>query len=143
MTSLALATALQMALVAAAPQDYATAAQRSAELGRPLVVLVGATWCPGCQVMSNRTMPAVAEAGGLEGVEYAYVDADQQPELARQLLRGSSIPQLVRFDRVGDQWQVRHMIGAQSPDEVAAFVDARQGALRLSSFEKPVTPRGR
>lgn len=138
MTSAALATALQIALVAAAPQDYAAAARNSEELGRPLIVLVGATWCPGCQVMRNRTMPAVAEAGGLEGVEYAYVDADRQPELAKQLLRGSSIPQLIRFDRLGDQWQVRHMIGAKRPDEVAAFVDPGQQRMRLSSYEAPL-----
>ena len=132
MTSLVLATALQAAMLAAEPQngksapgqDFQAAVQRSVKSGRPLVVLLGADWCPACRVMKKSTLPEVAKAGGLKNVEFAYVDADREPKLVDALARGNSIPQLIRFQKTDKGWKARYLIGAQTAKQVSSFLEA-------------------
>jgi thiol-disulfide isomerase/thioredoxin len=139
MTSLAIAAVLQTAILAAEPQDAATEAyNRSMQSGRPLVLLFGADWCPACNVMKDQILPKVRQRGGMRGVEFAYVDVDDNPKLAKRLLRGGSIPQLVRFDRQGDEWTPKYMIGAQKPEKVIEFLatSPAPGKPRYSSYER-------
>ena len=106
-----------------APQDPAREAYaRSIETGRPLVFLFGATWCPACRVMKDRTLPQVEQNGAMRGVEFAYIDIDERPTFAKRYLRGNSVPQLIRFDRDGERWKAQHLIGAQSPERIAQFL---------------------
>lgn len=122
MTTLIVSALLQASVLGAPEQDYAAAVQQSVQSGRPLLVLLGADWCPACKVMRNSTIPAVAEKGGLEAVVFTYVDVDQNPELTAQLARGSSIPQLIRFEKKAGKWNARHMIGGNSVQKVASFI---------------------
>ena len=80
-------------------------------------------------------MPEVAKAGGLRDVEFVYVDIDRHPELANQLSRSESIPQLLRFTPTRDGWQSGLLTGAHSPKKVASFIDA--GIVRTASVAKP------
>jgi len=135
MMSLILAAALQ-AQVAAVPEDgaevaakntvpqtdYATAFKRSQASGRPLVVLLGADWCPACVRLKRTTLPQVAKLGGLKGVEYAYVDMDRDEKLAGALTRARSIPQLIRFEKTKKGWKRDLLVGAQSVKKVATFI---------------------
>jgi len=135
MMSLILAAALQ-AQVAAVPQDgpeaaaknrvprtdYATALKRSKASGRPLVVMLGADWCPACVQLKRSTLPQVAKLGGMKGVEYAYVDIDRDDKLADALTRAESIPQLIRFEKTKKGWARDLLVGAQSVKRVAAFI---------------------
>src|SRR5262245_10637799 len=117
-------TVLLHAAVGASGQDYATAYQEMAETGRPLVVLIGADWCPGCQQMKNAAMPEVERRGGLNKVAFAYVNSDRQRELAGKLMRGSSIPQLVVFNKTDDGgWKRKQLTGAQSASTIQALID--------------------
>ncbi len=134
MTTLTIASVLQVALLSAAPEGFDAAAQRSTESGRPLVVLLGADWCPACKVMKNKTLPRAAEAGALANVEFAYVDVDHQRDLAGRLIRGKSIPQLIRFEKTENGWQPEYLIGAHSPDKVAQFIDPTAKPLSKFSF---------
>lgn len=122
MTTLIVSALLQASVLGAPEQDYATAVQQSLQSGRPLVVLLGADWCPACKVMRNSTLPAVAQKGGLDGVVFTYVDVDKNPQLTTQLARGSSIPQLIRFEKKEGKWSVRHMIGGHSVQKVTSFI---------------------
>ncbi len=137
MTSLTMSIVLQAAVLGGSGQDqqYADAYQRSLRSGRPLVVLLGADWCPGCRVMKGRVMPEVAKEGGLRDVEYVYVDIDRQPELGDQLSRSNSIPQLLRFTPTRDGWQSGLLTGAHSPQTVASFINA--GFVRTASAVQP------
>ncbi len=92
MISLTLTMLLGLAAASPASQDYATAYQQTVETGRPLVVLIGADWCPGCRQMKQAAIPEVERQGGLRKVAYAYVNSDLQPKLAGQLMNGGSIP---------------------------------------------------
>ena len=124
MTSLALAAILQLSAFGAHDTDYAQAYQRSVATGRPLLVLVGAPWCPACEQMKHSILPQVAEAGGLNEVVFAYVDLDQQQELASRLIESKSIPQLIRLDQIAGGWNRKVLVGAKSPGEVYSFVNA-------------------
>ncbi len=122
MTTLLIAVILQAGVTASGEKTYAEAFQQSTKSGRPLVVILGADWCPACVKLKNNIMPQVAQQGGLNGVELAYVDVDREPALAKQLVRGSSIPQLLRFEKGPRGWESKHLIGAQSVGKVTQFV---------------------
>jgi thioredoxin-like negative regulator of GroEL len=132
MTTLMMAAVLQAwaiatpAGTAVAEADYAAAYQRSMASGRPLVVLLGADWCPGCVNMKNTILPQVAKGGGLKDVEFAYVDTDRQPKLAGRLSRAGAIPQLIRYQKSEDRWQRDLLVGAQSVKKVTAFVAGKK-----------------
>ena len=122
MTSIALATLLQVSMLGAHAQEYVDAVARSEATGRPLVVLLGAEWCRGCQVMEKKTIPEVYRLGGMRNVEYATVDVDDEPEIAAKLSLAKSIPQLIRFDRTRDGWAARVLVGARDVKTVTEFV---------------------
>ena len=134
MTTLLMAVVLQAGLTPASEKSYAEAYHASTKSGRPLVVMLGANWCPACVKLKNNIMPQVAQKGGLAGVELAYVDVDKEPALAKQLVKGGSIPQLVRFERGPKGWESKHMIGAQSVSKVTQFVS---GVTQKTPEKKP------
>ncbi len=112
-----------VSLAAIPEKPYNDAARSSEATGKPLVVLLGADWCPGCVTMKNRVLPEVAKDGSLDQVEFAYVDIDKQPELARNLSQANSIPQLIRFERKSEeQWERQQLTGAQSVERVRSFL---------------------
>jgi thioredoxin-like negative regulator of GroEL len=120
---------------------YAAAYQDTQDSGKPLVVLVGASWCPACQSMKTSTMPSVAAQGGLSHVAFAYVNVDAQHDLAGQLMEGSMIPQLVMFEKTADGWKLNRLIGAQSAEAVTGFIGpAAQRAIALKSAAPTQTP---
>ena len=100
--------------------------------------MLGAEWCPACVKLKNSIMPQVAQTGRLTGIELAYVDVDKEPALARQLVKGGSIPQLVRFEKGSNGWESKYMIGAQSPDQ-SSPVHLRHG--REDAREETVSLR--
>ncbi len=118
---------LQAAAVAAGGQDYATAYKETQESGRPLVVLVGAEWCPGCRQMKHSAIPELEKQGGLANVEYAYVNTDEESRLASQLMSGSSIPQLILYHKTADGWKRQRLIGARGPSEIQSFIEEATG----------------
>jgi thioredoxin-like negative regulator of GroEL len=105
-----------------APGTYAAAYDDTQNSGKPMVILVGASWCPACQSMKTSIMPSVAAQGGLANVAFAHVNVDVQRNLASQLLEGNMIPQLVMFEKVGDGWKLSRLVGAQSVEAVQGFI---------------------
>jgi thiol-disulfide isomerase/thioredoxin len=130
MSGLAMGLVLQAALLTSGADNYDAAVKAAQENGQPLVVLVGADWCPGCVTMKTSTMPAMARSGGLKGVQYVTVNYDQNPNLARQLMRGNAIPQLVVFSKTEKGWHRETSTGAvagliQRAAAVAVKVDPK------------------
>lgn len=123
MISLTLNVMLQAAAVTASVHDYATAYRQTAESGRPLVVLIGADWCPGCRQMKNSAIPQVERAGGLEKVAFAFVNTDHEGELAGKLMSGGSIPQLVMYHKTASGWRRQQLTGAQNPGTIQQFLN--------------------
>lgn len=122
MSGLAMGLVLQAALLTTGADTYDAALKTAQENGQPLVVLVGADWCPGCVTMKNSTMPAMARSGALKNVQYVMVNYDQNPALARQLMRGNSIPQLVVFSKTEKGWHREQVTGATSSGQVTGMI---------------------
>lgn len=122
MLGLATSLLLQATVMATATNSYAAAHERTATTGEPLVVLVGADWCPACQQMKSSVIPQAEQRGMLQQVAFAVVNTDQEPELARKLMRGGTIPQLIMYHKSGDGWKRRQLTGAQSVDSLGHFL---------------------
>jgi thioredoxin-like negative regulator of GroEL len=126
--SILASTILQVSLMATAGQSYDDAHKVHLETGRPLVVLVGAEWCPACRTMKQATIPQAQQQGVLSGVAFAQVNTDQQPDLARKLMRGGAIPQLIVYHKSAAGWRRRELLGAQSVSAIARLVRPPQAA---------------
>ncbi len=141
MTNLMLVAFVQVSVLAAQEQDFNQAYRQSLTTGRPLVVLLGAGWCPACQRMKDSILPRVAKAGGLNNVVFTYVGLDRQRQLASRLSRGTSIPQLIRFDRTPAGWKSKRLVGARSPRQVHDFINAglsdKGKANKVSATDRP------
>jgi thioredoxin-like negative regulator of GroEL len=124
-TSFALSALLQAAVVSTGAQNYADAHKQMTENGKPLVVLVGADWCPGCRTMKQSAMPQVEKNGGLSQVAFAIVNTDRESALSQKLMSGGSIPQLIMYHQSATGWQRKSLVGAQSPSQIESFI--RQG----------------
>jgi glutathione peroxidase len=133
MTGITLAALLQLSAVTA-DASYAEAHRAMMETGRPMVILVGAEWCPACRTMKHEVTPEVTRDGGFKDATFAIVDTDAEPELAHKLMKGNSIPQLLVYRKTEKGWRISRLIGAQSPSAVervvaAAVSDAVDGPL--------------
>lgn len=139
MSSLTLVVALQVTIMASPSESYKDARAEAEKSGRPLVVMVGAEWCPACMKMEQDVLPDVKERGILSEVEFATVNYDQQRSLARELTGGGSIPQLVMFRRTSDGWMRSRLVGSQSLDGVKKFIDegVRRNNLETETAVKP------
>ena len=114
---------LSAVALSAGSQDYATAFKHTEETGKPLVVLIGADWCPGCRTMKHSTMPQIEKGGSLKKVAFAYVNTDHDKALAGKLMKGGSIPQLVMFQKTNKGWTRKQLTGAQSSSSVEEFLE--------------------
>jgi thioredoxin-like negative regulator of GroEL len=79
-------------MIGAHGDTYSQAYHQAVKTGRPLVVLVGAEWCPACKVMKDTVIPAVKKRGGLSKVSFAIVDIDEEQKLGREMTDGGPIP---------------------------------------------------
>lgn len=103
--------------LSAAPVSYSKAWKQAQAQNRPLLVLVGATWCPNCQVM-KQVMPQVDIADCL----FAYVDYDAERRIAEKLLSSDTVPELVLFIKENGEWRQERLIGSHSVAEIEEFL---------------------
>lgn len=148
MTGLTLSLVMQMALLGAAPNteaSYAQAHEITTKTGRPMLILVGAKWCPACVQMKNRVVPQLKRLGSLSEVSYAEVDLDRDRELGRLLTKGGPIPQLLMYRKTQMGWRLRRIIGGQTVENADRFIaegvalDRASKAVEASSKPRPTT----
>jgi thioredoxin-like negative regulator of GroEL len=128
MTSLSLV--VLVSALSAGGTTYAEAYRQASETGRPLVILIGAEWCPACVTMKNSVIPQAQRQGVLKRVCYAEVNTDHEGALSQQLMRPGPIPQLIVFHKTADGWRRRELIGRQGVDTIEALIEE---ALRAQS----------
>ncbi|HBO44474.1 MAG TPA: hypothetical protein DD670_11180 [Planctomycetaceae bacterium] len=121
-TALTFAIALQTSLFAAESESYQKAHHETIKTGRPMIVLVGADWCPACVTMKDEVVPRLKQRGVLRKVAFAAVDLDRQRQLGRKLTEGGPIPQLIMFRKTSEGWRRRTLIGGQSEKAVSTFI---------------------
>jgi thioredoxin 1 len=88
------------------------------QLSRPAVIDIWAPWCGPCRSIRPALGKLAEQHGGQ--VDLIEVNADQQPDLVRQL-GVRSLPTLLA---VSAGQEVTRMIGAQPPARLAALFDA-------------------
>ncbi|MBX7168779.1 MAG: thioredoxin family protein [Pirellulales bacterium] len=135
MNGIPLALLIQTAVMAAPSTTYESAYTDHVQNGRPLVILVGAEWCPACQTMKRSIMPEFRRRGGLSRVAFAQVDTDRQGELASRLTHGGPIPQLIVFHRSRRGILRQKLVGAQSIETLHRVVD--QAVAATAEAEQP------
>ena len=139
MTGLTLAVVLQTSLFAASADSYSAAHKETTKTGRPMIVLVGADWCPACVVMKDKVIPQVQRRGVLRKVAFAVVNLDRQSKLGRKLTGGGPIPQFIMFRKTSDGWRRRKLVGGQSVKTVCTFVEE---GVRLDTATKKSRGKG-
>lgn len=96
------------------PLTYEAAFSKANEENKPLLILVGAQWCASCQIMKRETIEPMTESGRLKEVVLTFVDKDERPELAEQLMKGETLPQVVVYSKKGGSWKRYSLTGMQS-----------------------------
>jgi thiol-disulfide isomerase/thioredoxin len=137
MTGLTATVAMHLALLTTSADVYQEAYSKAEKDGKPLLVLVGAEWCPGCRIMKDDVIPKLETDGGLEDVVFTTVNTDEKPTLSRRLLRGTAIPQLVMYARTSKGWRRTELTGVQDPGRIRQFI--RRGIVEAS--EAPADKR--
>lgn len=123
MSGVLLSLLMQTTWAATGAETYAEAYKQMEASGQPMLVVVGADWCPACVRMKRSTIPALVSGGHLENVPVAFVNADREPELARKLMRGGTIPQVMVFRNTASGWHRRQLTGGASSGSVLAMVN--------------------
>lgn len=137
MTYLTLATILQLPFLVPTA-TYAEAHCQTLRTGQPMVVMVGAEWCPACKAMEANVIPQIRKRGLLRRVAFALVDLDRDREVGTRLVEGGPIPQLIVFRKTPEGWRNRRLIGNQSIETVEEFINQDVAA---SEAEKAPTAK--
>ena len=104
-------------------QSYAKAYTESVAKKKPLLVVVGAPWCPACQVLKESTLKPMAKTGELDDVSFVVVNRDENPALAAKLTQGEkTIPQIILYTRGENGWQRRKLRGFQSKQPIRSLI---------------------
>ncbi|NND99440.1 MAG: thioredoxin family protein [Pirellulaceae bacterium] len=125
MVSLLLAAIVASVTSAPAKEhDYKTAYKESVSNHKPLMVVVGAEWCPACHVLKDTTIQPMVQTGELDNVNVAVVDRDAEPELAAQLTKGEKmLPQIILFTQnESGKWERQKLMGYQPKQPVRRLV---------------------
>jgi len=93
---------------------YEQALEQAQKDNKPILIVVGAKWCAACEVMKRETIEPMKSSGELNDVIVTYLDKDQRPELAQQLMKGETLPQVVLFSKEKDQWRRLSVTGMQN-----------------------------
>jgi thioredoxin-like negative regulator of GroEL len=139
MTGLAVSVVLQTAIMASGAQPYSQAYEELVKDGKPMLVVVGAEWCPACQVMKNGTLAQMERQGKLKEVSYVALDSDRNPSLAGQIGGGNMIPQVVLYEKTDNGFRRRQLTGAQNEGVLQSLISSaveRRAALRGKIFRQ-------
>ena len=109
-------------------QNYADAYRNSISQQKPLLVVVGAPWCPACTTLKQSTIVPMAETGELDGVSLAMINKDESPELAQQLTEGEQlIPQIILYTPNEGSWKRQKLMGFQSKQPIRRLIKRALG----------------
>ncbi len=93
--------------------SYGEAYRLAVAEGRPLVLLIGAEWCPACVVMERKVVPRLKNQGAFSKVAFAVVDFDREQSLGQKLIGNGPLPQMLFYRRTPLGWRLTRLIGLQ------------------------------
>lgn len=121
--------------------SYETAYQKAQEENKPLLIIVGADWCAACKTLKAQTIDPMQSSGKLRDVIVTIVDKDSRPELAQQLMQGSSLPQLVVFAKGDEGWKKFSLSGLQSERRVQELLERASTETAPRTASSDVSPQ--
>ena len=127
MVHVALALLMTVTGTNAKPLSYEEAFAKADKEKKPLLILVGARWCASCQIMKKETVEPMKENGALKQVVVTYVDKDERPELAEQLMKGETLPQVIVYSKKSGNWKRFSLTGMQSATRMAELLGRASG----------------
>ncbi len=95
-------------------KTYDEAAEEAQRSGRPLLVIVGAEWCPSCKVVKQEASVLMKDDSEFKDVILYPVDLDKSPEIASKIMRGKTLPQIIVFRKRPDGWKRFSLDGVQT-----------------------------
>lgn len=92
---------------------YDEAYRNAMEHNKPLVVVVGADWCPACVEVKRRIFPNLFKRLQRNRFCYAEVDFDNERQLSYQLMESGvdTLPQTIIYYRENDNWRKKRWVG--------------------------------
>jgi thiol:disulfide interchange protein len=102
--------------------SYEDAFAKAEKEKKPLLILLGAKWCASCQVMKRDTIEPMKDSGELKDVVVTIIDKDERPELAEQLMRGETLPQVVLFSQSSGSWKRFSLTGMQDRSRIGELL---------------------
>lgn len=109
-------------------QDYAKAYEESVTENKPLMVVVGAPWCPACNVLKESTLKPMVKTGELDSVSVAVINRDDNPELVKELTGGvAMLPQIIMYSNDNGRWHRRRLMGFQPKQPVRSLIQRALG----------------
>ncbi len=122
MVHVALAFLLAVTAAEKKAPNYEDALALSQKENKPLVILIGAPWCASCQVMKRDTIEPMMKSGKLDKVVVTFIDKDERPELAQQLMTSQTLPQIVVFAQHSGNWKRFSLTGMQTENRMAELL---------------------
>jgi thiol:disulfide interchange protein len=102
--------------------SYEDAFAKAEKENKPLLILVSARWCASCQVMKRDTIEPMKDSGELKDVVITVIDKDERPELAEQLMRSQTLPQVVLFSKSSGNWKKFSLTGMQTKSRISELL---------------------
>ena len=124
MVSLLMAALLASVTSEQIKTDYASAYKESVAQDKPLMVVVGAPWCPACNALKQTTIQPMAQTGELDNVSLVLLNRDNDPALVKQLTKGEKmLPQIIVYRRTNaGKWERERLMGYQPKQPVRNLI---------------------
>jgi peroxiredoxin len=82
----------------------------SGQLGKPVVIFFGTTWCPSCRA-EIPAYTAIYEKYAKRGLEVIYIDINEPAEKVARFAKSNSFPYRVLLDRDGNVANNYNIVG--------------------------------
>lgn len=144
MTGLVFAAVMSVPMLSTGAEPYSKAYHAALDQSKPMVVLVGTDWCPACVTMKQSIMPEAERQGVFKDASFTVVDADRDPQLAQQMMRGGSIPQVIVYTPTAEGWVREGAVGAQPIERLRQMVEnGRERIARLREARREARAEAR
>ena len=108
------------------------------------MVVVGAPWCPACNVLKETTIRSMAQTGELDAVSLAVINRDDDPELAKQLTKGEKmLPQIIVYTQDKGRWKRRKLLGYQPKQPIRTLIRRALGQQARTKRQPATSHRRR
>jgi len=116
-----------------ADETHEGAFDRSAESGRPVILLFGQTSCPPCRTIEKTMLPAIRAKG-----ELARIDVEKRRDLYDFYCPSTSVPHLMVYERSGNSWKFR--VRFTGADQIGAWANPGVKVEASGEDAKAVAP---